>query len=104
MSQRKRWSSKAKFEIALQALKGELTLNEICTRYQVAPSQIHAWKKQVLEQGSNVFEKNDKAAQRQAIAQDQMKKKLFEKIGQLTVERDFLKKSSDKYLLRSDED
>ena len=39
MSQNKKWSAGAKFEIALLALKGETTLNEICTRYQVSPSQ-----------------------------------------------------------------
>ena len=48
MSKNKKWSSAAKFEIALQALKNETTLNEICKRYDVSPSQVHAWKKQLL--------------------------------------------------------
>lgn len=45
MAQKKKWSAAAKFEIALSALKGETTLNEICKRYEVAPSQVHVWKK-----------------------------------------------------------
>jgi len=36
---------------ALLAIKGETSINEICTRYQVAPCQVHAWKKQVLDEG-----------------------------------------------------
>jgi len=44
MGQKKKWSASAKFEIALVAIKSEMTLNEICKRYQVAPSQVHAWK------------------------------------------------------------
>lgn len=39
----KKWSSSAKFEIALLALKGETTLNELCKKYEVSPSQVHAW-------------------------------------------------------------
>ena len=46
MSKNKKWSSAAKFEIALQAIKNETTLNEICKKYEVSPSQVHAWKKQ----------------------------------------------------------
>ncbi len=62
MSKKKKWSSTAKFEIALMALKGEVMLSEICNRYAVAPSQIHAWKKQLLEQGSHIFSKTEKAS------------------------------------------
>lgn len=92
MSQRKRWSPSAKFEIALLAIKGEATINDICQRYQVAPSQVHAWRKQVLEEGSQLFEKTDKTASAKAD-HERKERQLFEKIGQLTVERDFLKKA-----------
>jgi transposase len=93
MARHKKWSPSAKFEIALLAIKGETTLNEICKRYEVAPSQVHAWKKQLIEQGANVFTKSDKAAESVAADREHLQKQLFEKIGQLTVERDFLKKS-----------
>lgn len=93
MARHKKWSPSAKFEIALLAIKGETTLNEICKRYEVAPSQVHAWKKQFLEKGADLFAKNDKAAEAATNELELRQSKLYEKIGQLTVERDFLKKS-----------
>jgi transposase len=104
MSQKKKWSAAAKFEIALLALKGETTLNEICKRYDVAPSQVHAWKKQLLEQGSQLFAKADKATAVVAENHERVQRQLYEKIGELTVERDFLKKSWRKFHGRTDED
>ena len=91
MAKNKKWSSAAKFEIALQAIKGEITLNELCKKYEVSPSQVHAWKKQLLEQGAHLFNKVDKSA-KIVVEHEQTQRVLFEKIGQLTVERDFLKK------------
>jgi transposase len=100
---RKKWSPAAKFEIALLALKGETTLNEICTRYQVAPCQVHAWKKQLLEQGADLFAKGNKVAVTATVDLERQQNKLYEKIGQLTVERDFLKKSWGKFQGNKDE-
>jgi len=92
MSKNRKWTAAQKFEIAMLTIKGESTLNEICKRYQVAPSQVHAWKKHLLEQGAQLFSKSDKLAATAADAEKEQRK-LFEKIGQLTVECDFLKKS-----------
>lgn len=93
MSKNRKWSAAVKFEIVMHVIKGESTLNEICKRYQVAPSQVHAWKKQFIEQGAQLFTKGDKAAVAVAADAEDMQRKLYEKIGELTVERDFLKKS-----------
>jgi len=98
---KKQWSAAMKFEIALLAIKGEATLSEICKRYQVAPSQIHNWRKQLLEQGSQLFARAnkagvDKAIEAKAVENERTQSQLYEKIGQLTVERDFLKKSCSK--------
>ena len=93
MAQKKKWSPSVKFEIALLAIKGETTLNEICKRYEVAPSLVHAWKKQLLEQGAHLFAKTDKAVESATVELERKQSKLYEKIGQLIVERDFLKKS-----------
>jgi transposase len=94
MSQKKKWSATAKFEIALLAIKGEITLNEICKRYQVAPSLVHAWRKQLVEQGAQLFGGTaDKTASKALNEYERTQSKLYEKIGKLTVERDFLKKS-----------
>lgn len=91
MSKKRKWSSAAKFEVALQAIKGETTINELCKRYNVAPCQVHAWKKQILEQGAQLFDSGAKAT-KTANENEESQRKLFEKIGELTVERDFLKK------------
>ena len=104
MAKNKRWSAAAKFKIVLQVIKGESTLNEICTRYQVAPSQVHAWKKHFLEQGKDIFaKKSDKATASTTAELKRKQGKLFETIGQLTVERDFLKKSWEKFQGNDDE-
>jgi len=104
MAKNKKWSSAAKFEIVLKAIKGETTLNEICERYQVAPSQVHAWKKHFLEQGETLFEKKQKKSPAKTVAEQERKQsKLYEKIGQLTIERDFLKKSWEKFQGSDDE-
>ena len=90
MSKKKKWSSDAKFKIVIELLKADLTLNELCNKYSVAPSQIHTWKRQLLEQGSTVFDKSNKEAK--AVKQQAAEQKeLYAKIGTLTVERDFLK-------------
>ena len=103
MSQKKKWSASIKFEIALLAIKNETTLNDICKRYQVAPSLVHSWKKLLIEQGANLFIKNDKAAEIVTRELENKQSKLYEKIGQLTVERDFLKEVWNKFQGSSDD-
>ncbi len=90
MSKKKQWSSEAKFKIVIEVMKGDATLNELCEKYGVAPSQVHAWKKLLLEQGSKVFDKSKKASKEEA-KQALEQQALYAKIGTLTVERDFLK-------------
>jgi transposase len=102
MAQKKKWSSATKFEIALLAIKGETTLNDLCKRYQVAPSQVHAWKKELLERGAELFGKAEKS-KKIVSDQEDVKRQLYEKIGQLTVERDFLKKSWERFQGNNDE-
>lgn len=102
MAKHKKWSAAAKFEIALLAIKGETTLSEICKRYEVAPSQVHLWKKQLVEQGAQLFSRSDKVA---VVKTDheQVVRQLYEKVGELTIERDFLKKSWGKFHGNSDD-
>ena len=92
----KKWSNATKIKIVLEVLKETSTLSEICKKYAVAPSQIHVWKKQFQENSEAVFEKKS-AAMKELEAQCKQKSKnekhLYQKIGQLTIERDFLKKN-----------
>ncbi len=93
----KKWSSKVKFNIAIEVIKSVMTLNELCNKYQVSPSQAQSWKKELLTLGQRVFEKEDKAFRDQLSAHEKLEKELYEKIGQLTVEHEFLKKSWEKF-------
>lgn len=103
MSRNKKWSASVKFEIAFLAVKGETTLNEICKRYEVSPSQVSVWKKELLERGIQIFSKNDKVSDTKVMKLERKQGKLYEKIGQLIIERDFLKKSYGKLTGDGDE-
>lgn len=89
MSKRRRFTAEFKAKVALEALRGELTLAEIAKKHDVHPNMISAWKKQVAEEAAQLFARGaDKAQQ----ASDEQIKELHAKIGQLTIEKDFLKK------------
>jgi len=73
-----------KAKVALDALKGDQTLVELSQRYQVHPNQITEWKKQLLEHAPDIFSKDRKPEQIPSV------KDLHAKIGQLSMENDFL--------------
>jgi putative transposase len=89
MTQRKQFPGALKAKVAIEAIKSEKTVNEIATIYQVHPKQVYKWKKQALELLPKVMadKRNDN---RTDGSVDQAK--LYQQIGQLTVEVDFLKK------------
>jgi transposase len=85
---RKVHSAMIKFKVALAALMGQ-PLVEICKQYEVAESLVHKWKKQLKENGAAVFSNQNK---QQKNEEEQEKAKLYQQIGQLTTELNFLKK------------
>lgn len=87
---RKRYDKEFKAKVALEALKGEKTLQELAITYSVHPNMIALWKRQILEHASALFEKEgkDKASEDASRQKDE----LFKQIGQLQVENEYLKK------------
>jgi putative transposase len=76
--------------VALDAAKGQRTLDELSNEYSIHPNQISQWKRQLLESGADVFSRNsDKAAQAENVEQSE----LYEQIGRLKMELEGLKKS-----------
>jgi len=87
---RKRYSAEFKAKVALEAIRGELTLSQLGARYGVHQTLINAWKKQAVEKLCTVFESGSSEIGRPSEAELE---KLHAKIGQLIVERDFLAKA-----------
>ncbi len=87
---RKRYSADFKAKVALEALKGELTLSQLATKHGVHQTMIAAWRKQAIEGLAGVFSGRAEAA---VGAREGELEKLHAKIGQLVVERDFLAKA-----------
>jgi transposase len=82
-----------KAKVALAAVREDSTVAELSSRYGVHASQIHAWKKTVLDGVGSLFAKGKGGgASDTAAADDARLAKLYEKIGELTVERDFFRK------------
>jgi transposase len=89
MAKRRQFTAEFKAKVALEALRGELTMSELATKYQVHPNMIAGWKRRLTEEAAVLFARGkgdpDQASEAQV-------KELHAKIGQLTVEADFLKK------------
>lgn len=89
-SPRRRHSSEFKARVALEALKGQKTLNELASEFGVHPVQIAQWKRQLQDASAGIFESG--AAGRREREQEQLVEQLYQEIGQLKVEVDWLQK------------
>ena len=87
--QRKNYSAEFKAKVAIAAIKGDKTVNEIASTYGVHPNQVTTWKKQALSTIPDAFSSRQL---RQAEADQELTARLYQQIGQLKVELDWLKK------------
>ena len=90
-SKRKIFTGAQKAKVALAAVKGLTTINEIAQEYGVHPTQVNQWKKELLENAGSLFE--GKRGPKPVNAQSDPDR-LYAKIGQLNMELDWLKKKS----------
>jgi transposase-like protein len=90
-SQRKQYSAEQKARIALEAIKGQRTVNEIAGSYGIHPSQVMTWKKQLTDGAAQLFESR---RGRRGSGEEPETAVLYQHIGQLQVEPGWLKKKS----------
>lgn len=86
---RRQFNRQFKFTVALEAVKGTKTVNQIAGEYNVHPNQVSAWKKQLLADGPAVFDNGSTRGEGEQAAREA---ELYEQIGRLKMELEWLKK------------
>jgi transposase len=84
---RRKHSPSFKARVALEALKGEASIAEIASRYEVHPNLVVKWKKALQDEAASIFGEDHARKKKQ---DDNLVAQLYQQIGQLKVERDFL--------------
>jgi transposase len=87
----KQYTAQEKARVAMEAIKGDLTIAQISSQYVVHATQINRWKREAVEAMVTGFNNKSKAVD---TSQAELVSQLYQQIGQLTVERDWLKKKS----------
>ena len=92
--ERKQYQAEFKFRVALEAAKNGKTVSQLASEYGVHPTQINEWKGQLMREGAAVFERRP-AQQQQAAAK--LETELYEQIGRLKMELEWLKKKAARF-------
>ena len=90
---RKQYSPPFKAKVAIEAIRGQKTTAELASQYEIHPTMINNWKRDLLDKASELFDNGKTTGQVEGETQAQIDE-LYRQIGQLTVERDFLAKRS----------
>ena len=93
-NKRRTFSAAFKAKVAMEALKEQEPINRIASRYKVLPTQVSAWKSHLLKRLPESFESENKRS-RSETDWEELEARLFQKIGRLEVELDWLKKKSE---------
>lgn len=93
MRKRKQYSAAFKAKVALEALKEEKTVAQIASDYEIHPTMVNAWNRELLEKLPGMFEDGRKKKEPDDPAK--LTDRLYKQIGQLKVENDFLKEACD---------
>ena len=98
MSEKKRkaFSAQQKAKVAIEAIRGIKTVNEIAQQFEVHPTQVSQWKKELQEQAAGLFE--GKRGPRPISDPETSQERLYSEIGRLKMELDWLKKKSGIFL------
>lgn len=88
---RRQFSADWKAKIALEAIKGQRTVQEIASHYEIHPNVVTRWKRELLERAAEVF---SSGKTQEGKADEELKAELYQQIGKLQVEVDWLKKKS----------
>lgn len=92
--ERRNFTSGFKTKVVLELLRGERELNEIAATYEIAPNQLRNWKAEFLDNADIVFDrKRDSKLREELDLKQRESDQLAKKVGQLTIEVDFLKKT-----------
>lgn len=91
---RRQHPAEFKFKVALEALKGEKTIAEIASQYRVHPNLVSEWKQLLQERGPGVFQNQ---AARSAQESERLQTELYEQIGRLKMELEWLKKKAARF-------
>ena len=88
---RKSHTAALKAQVALAAVKGDKTISELASLHGVHPTLIHAWKKQLLDNAEDIFQS---VAKTSSAEHEALQSQLYEQIGRLKTELDWLKKKA----------
>jgi transposase-like protein len=88
----KQYKAEFKFQVALEAIKGLKTVNQLASEHELHPNQVSQWKRQLLAEGATIFDNG--AVQQQQREMAQTEAQLYEQIGRLKMEVEWLKKST----------